>query len=168
MPDVSKPRRAAARGQTSSSRPPIGGKGADVDHQVRGRIAADSELRISNRVVFTSDNGGETNVTANAPFRAGKPSLYEGGIRVPLVVRWPRVVPPGTVSDEPTSCIDFYPTLLDCAGITPDPRQQLDGVSLVPVLNSPDADLGRETLYWHYISALLKRDCTPLPGKCTR
>ena len=123
-----------------------------IDDGVGMILAKLDELNLADdtMVVFTSDNGGETNVTTNAPLRAGKSSLYEGGIRVPLVVRWPRVVPPGTVCDEPTSCIDFYPTLLDCAGITPDPRQHLDGVSLVSVLKNPDAELGRDTLYWHY------------------
>ena len=101
-------------------------------------------------VIFTSDNGGETNVTSNAPLRAGKSSLYEGGIRVPLVVRWPNVVPAGTVCREPTSNVDFYPTLLECVGVQPDPRQHLDGVSILPILKDPQAKLDRGALYWHY------------------
>jgi arylsulfatase A-like enzyme len=101
-------------------------------------------------VLFTSDNGGETNVTSNRPLRAGKSSLYEGGIRVPLLVRRPGVVPAGAVCDTPTSNVDFYPTLLDCADIQPDPGQHLDGVSILPILEDPGADLGRDVLYWHY------------------
>jgi len=101
-------------------------------------------------IVFTGDNGGETNVTSNAPLRAGKSSLYEGGIRVPLIVRWPKVVPPSTVCHEPTSNVDFYPTLLACCGVQPDPRQHLDGISILPILKDPRAKLDRDALYWHY------------------
>jgi arylsulfatase A-like enzyme len=101
-------------------------------------------------VMFTSDNGGEDRVTSNAPLRAGKSTLYEGGIREPLVVRWPSVVPPDAVSSTPVCCIDFYPTLLDVAGLAPDPRQKLDGLSILPVLKDPSAGLPRDTLYWHY------------------
>ena len=101
-------------------------------------------------VIFTSDNGGENNVTSNAPLRAGKSSLYEGGIRVPLIVRWPKVVPPGTVCHTPTSNVDFYPTLLECIGSEPDPRQKLDGVSILPLLKDPQAKLNRDALFWHY------------------
>jgi arylsulfatase A-like enzyme len=108
------------------------------------------ELDDNTIIIFTSDNGGETNVTSNAPLRAGKSSLYEGGIRVPLVVRWPRVVPPGTVCHAPTSNVDFYPTLLACADVTPDPRQKLDGVSILPILKDSQAKLDRDALYWHY------------------
>jgi len=101
-------------------------------------------------VIFTSDNGGEDRVTSNAPLRAGKSTLYEGGIREPLVVRWPGVVPPGTVSSTPVWCLDFYPTLLEAAGQAPDPRQKLDGLSLLPVLKDPAATLPRNAFYWHY------------------
>ena len=101
-------------------------------------------------VIFTSDNGGETNVTSNAPLRAGKSSLYEGGIRVPLVVRWPKVVPARTVCREPISNVDFYPTLLECARVKPDRRQRLDGVSILPILRDPKTKLDRDALYWHY------------------
>jgi arylsulfatase A-like enzyme len=89
-------------------------------------------------------------VTSNAPLRAGKSSLYEGGIRVPLIVRWPRIVPPGTVCHAPTSNVDFYPTLLACADAEPDPRQRLDGVSILPILKDPQAKLDRDALFWHY------------------
>ena len=101
-------------------------------------------------VIFTSDNGGELNVTSNRPLRAGKSCLYEGGIRVPLLVRWPGVVPAATVCDKLTSNIDFYPTLLDCTGIRPDLRQQLDGISILPILKDPGVDLCRDALFWHY------------------
>jgi len=101
-------------------------------------------------VIFTSDNGGEHNVTSNAPLRGAKSALYEGGIRVPLVVHWPGVVRPGSVCRAPMSTVDFYPTLLAAAGLQPDPRQKLDGEDLLPVLKDPGARLQRTALYWHY------------------
>jgi len=101
-------------------------------------------------VVFTSDNGGERRVTSNGPLRAGKSTLYEGGIRVPLVFHWPKLVPHNTVCRQPVNTIDFYPTFLEAAGIRPDPRQHLDGVSLIPILKNPKHKLKRRALYWHY------------------
>lgn len=101
-------------------------------------------------IVFTSDNGGEApNVTSNAPLRGCKSQLYEGGIRVPLIVRWKGKVPAGTVSSLPTANVDFYPTFMDATQTTPDPRPQLDGISILPVLRNPGARLERDTLYWH-------------------
>jgi arylsulfatase A-like enzyme len=101
-------------------------------------------------LVFTSDNGGDHLVTDNSPFRAGKSWLYEGGIREPLIIRYPRMVPKGSICDSPTSNVDFYPTLAEIAGVTTDTRQRLDGVSIVPQLRDPDARLKQEALYWHY------------------
>ena len=101
--------------------------------------------------IFSSDNGGETNVTSNAPLRGGKSQLYEGGIRVPLIVRWPNgKVPAGRVSKQPVVNHDFYPTFLEAADIDPDPAQLLDGVSMLPSLRNPDHAPKREALHWHY------------------
>ena len=101
--------------------------------------------------IFSSDNGGETNVTSNAPLRGGKSQLYEGGIRVPLIVRWPNgKVPAGRVSKQPVVNHDFYPTFLEAADIDPDPAQLLDGVSMLPSLRNPDQAPKREALHWHY------------------
>ncbi|NQT83217.1 sulfatase-like hydrolase/transferase, partial [bacterium] len=107
-------------------------------------------LADSTLIVFTSDNGGEDRVTSNAPLRAGKSTLYEGGIREPLIIRYPGIVPAGTVSTTPTSNIDFYPTFCEVAGIDPGPRQRLDGVSMMPMLRNPKAKVKRDTLFWHY------------------
>jgi arylsulfatase A-like enzyme len=101
-------------------------------------------------VVFTSDNGGETNVTSNEPLREGKSTLYEGGIRVPLIVSWPGRIKHHSVCDTPTMNTDLYPTLVQMAAAEIDPAQKMDGVSIVPLLNDPNAALGREALYWHY------------------
>jgi len=101
-------------------------------------------------IIFTSDNGGETNVTSNAPLRGGKSQLYEGGIRVPLIMRWPATVPAGSLCNVPTVNTDFYPTFLDACGIRPDPKQHPDGVSILPILRNPRASLRRDSIYWHY------------------
>jgi len=123
-----------------------------IDDGVGMIIATLKRLNLDDNtlVIFTSDNGGETNVTSNAPLRAGKSSLYEGGIRVPLIIRWPHTVPPGSTCHTPTSNVDFYPTLLACANVKPDPRQRLDGVSILPIWKNPQSTLKRDTLFWHY------------------
>jgi arylsulfatase A-like enzyme len=101
-------------------------------------------------VVFTGDNGGEDRVTSNAPLRAGKSTLYEGGIRVPLIIRYPPLVPVGAVCTTPTSNIDFYPTFCEMVGAPQDARQRIDGVSILALLRNPQSDLKRDTLFWHY------------------
>ena len=123
-----------------------------VDHGI-GEITATLEklgLAENTIVIFTSDNGGETNVTSNAPLRGGKSQLYEGGIRVPLIVRWPARVAKNTVSVVPTVNTDFYPTLLEAVGVTPDPQQQLDGISTLANWQHPNAKPERDLLAWHY------------------
>jgi len=109
-------------------------------------------------LVFTSDNGGLRQiyvevgdiVTTNAPLRDEKGSIYEGGIRVPLIVRWPAVVPAGTVCDEPTISHDFYPTFAASASADMPEGQAVDGANLLPVLRDPSASLDRDAIYWHY------------------
>ena len=103
-------------------------------------------------VIFTSDNGGlstsEGWPTSNLPLRGGKGWMYEGGIREPLLVRWPGTVPPGSVLAAPVTSPDFFPTLLEAAGAKPAPGQILDGLSLVPVLRggaAPD-----RAIFWQY------------------
>ena len=104
-------------------------------------------------VFFTSDNGGlstsEGSPTSNLPFRGGKGWLYEGGIREPLIVRWPGVARGGTTSAVPVISTDFYPTILEMAGLSARPSQHLDGVSLAPLLRGAGA-IARDALFWHY------------------
>ena len=108
-------------------------------------------------VVFVSDNGGLSTLlrsadrmpTSNAPLRAGKGWLYEGGIRAPLGVRWPGVIPAGLVIDAATISTDLYPTLLDLAGLPARPSQHVDGVSLAPLLQGGDGE-PHPALYWHF------------------
>lgn len=104
-------------------------------------------------VIFTSDNGGlataEGSPTCNAPLSEGKGWMYEGGTREPLYIKWPKVVKPGSVCDVPVTSPDFYPTLLELAGLDLMPEQHCDGVSLVPLLKG-SGKLDREAIYWHY------------------
>ncbi len=101
-------------------------------------------------LIFTSDNGGEDRVTSNAPLRAGKSTLYEGGIREALIVRWAGLIEAGSVCTAATSTVDFYPTLLAIAGHKPEKNHILDGVSLLPLLKGKKTKLKRDVLYWHY------------------
>jgi len=89
-------------------------------------------------------------VTSNAPLRGGKSQLYEGGIRVPMIVRWPNSVSAAAVCDQPTMNVDFYPTLLEAARIATDPSQMLDGVSTLATWKQPKEVSGRNAMYWHY------------------
>lgn len=103
-------------------------------------------------VIFTSDNGGlstsEGWPTSNAPLRAGKGWLYEGGIREPLLVRWPARIKPGLTIATPVSSPDLMPTLLDAAGVAPKSRPATDGISLLPTLSGTPPP--ERPLFWHY------------------
>ena len=109
-------------------------------------------LRENTLVIFSSDNGGlstsEGWPTSNLPLRAGKGWLYEGGVRVPLILRWPGVVKSGSVVNTPVSSPDFFPTLLKAVGAKPQTGQVLDGVSLVSPLRG--GTLSERALFWHY------------------
>ena len=103
-------------------------------------------------VVFTSDNGGlstsEGHPTSNLPLRAGKGWMYEGGIRVPWIIRAPGLTKPHSVCHTPILSTDLYPTLLELAGVLNPPDHPIDGRSLVPLLRG--GELNRGPLYWHY------------------
>jgi arylsulfatase A-like enzyme/lysophospholipase L1-like esterase len=107
-------------------------------------------------VIFTSDNGGlstgksPNSPTSNLPLRAGKGWVYEGGIRVPLIIRYPGAVRAGVTSAEPVVSTDFYPTILDMAGLPLRPEQHLDGQSLKPLLTGSASSLDRDAIYFHY------------------
>jgi len=122
-------------------------------------------------VFFASDNGGYTNlfrgrrVTDNRPLRSGKGSLYEGGIRVPLIVRVPWMTPRDGLCDEPVLCTDFFDTIAELAGA--DTAGARDGMSLVPLLRHPPGRLDRESIFFHFphyyptttpVSAVRSRD----------
>jgi len=102
-------------------------------------------------VVFFSDNGGDTGAGrgTNAPLRGGKGMMYEGGIRVPLAIRWPAGCRGGRTTDMPVLGMDFYPTMLELAGIKPPEYHVLDGESLAPLLRGTGT-LKRKAVYWHF------------------
>ena len=104
-------------------------------------------------VIFTSDNGGlataEGSPTCNAPLAEGKGWMYEGGTREPLIVRWPGVTPRDSLCRVPVTSPDFYPTLLEAAGLDPRPAQHADGVSVAGLLGGGDR-LDRDAIFWHY------------------
>jgi arylsulfatase A len=110
-------------------------------------------------VVFASDNGGflgtdrksgyAVPTTSNAPLRSGKGSCYEGGLRVPMIIRWPGVTRPGTECEEPVLVTDLFATLLASAGLA-NTNAARDGVDLAPLLRDPKGHLDREALFFHY------------------
>lgn len=108
-------------------------------------------------VVFTSDNGPFGGVGDARPLRADKGHLYEGGIRVPLIVRWPGKVEAGSTNATPVILTDFYPTLLEVAGLEPKPAYPGDGESLLPVLTG-EGNLEREAIFWHYPNFAFHQD----------
>jgi arylsulfatase A-like enzyme len=138
-----------------------------IDEGVGRIMARLKELDLDERtvVIFYSDNGGAGGYerdgvewfspTSNHPLRGGKGMLYEGGVRVPLIVRWPGVVAPGSICSEPVTSTDFFPTFLTLAGRETDRNRPVDGLSLVPLLQKGGtASLHREALFWHYPSYL--------------
>ncbi len=132
---------------------------ASLDENV-GRVLRkldELDLAGNTAVILTSDNGGvdfsstksgNQPPTRNIPFRSGKGTLYEGGLRVPLVIRWPGRTKAGTVCKEPVTSQDYYPTIAGALGQSDVPWH--DGESLLPLLRDSRAKLGREALYWHY------------------
>lgn len=120
-----------------------------MDDAIGTLLDALERLRIADNtiIIFTSDNGGnmyneidDTTPTSNAPLRGGKATVFEGGTRVPCVIVWPGVVAANSRSDALVQSEDFYPTLLDGLGVSPEPQQQFDGVSILPALKSRELD----------------------------
>lgn len=137
---------------------------ASVDESVGRVLRKLEELKLDQKtlVIFSSDNGGvggyveagvkaKEGITNNAPLRGGKGMLYEGGIRVPWIARWPGHVKPGTTCGEPILSVDLFPTLLELAGGKAEPGYPLDGVSITRLLASDGSGkLDRPALYWHF------------------
>ena len=128
---------------------------AAVDDSVGTLLAKLDELGLSDDtvVIFFSDNGGlstkpKMGPGSNSPLRAGKGWLYEGGIREPTIVRAPGVTKPGSVSDQPVVSMDFFPTMLELAGLPLKPNLHADGRSLLPELTGKKGK--PRPLYWHY------------------
>jgi len=147
--------------------PVYAGMVESVDESVGRVMKKLEELGMADNtvVIFMSDNGGLSTAegwpTSNVPLRAGKGWLYEGGIREPMIIKAGNagfrssrpsaggVVKPGSVCSEPVTSTDFYPTMLEMAGLPLKPEQHIDGVSLVPLLRGKEK-LNREAIFWHY------------------
>ncbi|WDE99343.1 sulfatase [Lentisphaera profundi] len=117
----------------------------------------ESGLEKNTIVIFSSDNGGLSTISSTKggpacsfPLRAGKAWLHEGGIRVPMIIKWPGNPNPGSTCFIPVVSTDFYPTILEMAGLPLQPSQHLDGLSLVPLLKGKAKGLKREALYFHF------------------
>ncbi len=132
-----------------------------MDHNVGRILQTLQNLGLADRtiVVLTSDNGGvdiETRTgtpTSNSPLRSGKGTLYEGGIRVPLLVHWPALSKPGTCT-ETVSSQDFFPTFIEYLRkgqwTAHETAESVDGYSLLPLISNPAKNLGRSELFWHF------------------
>ncbi|MDP0491933.1 MAG: sulfatase [Verrucomicrobiota bacterium JB023] len=126
-----------------------------LDDAVGNVLDTISELGLENDtiVIFTGDNGGvsagDGKATACLPFRGGKGRQWEGGIRAPLYFKVPGVTKPGSTTDVPATGTDFFPTLLDLAGLPLLPESHVDGVSLKPLL-SGEGSIPERALFWHY------------------
>lgn len=133
-----------------------------VDQSV-GRIVAKLEaLKLTENtiVIFASDNGGvggymaaginARSITSNRPLRAGKGTLYEGGLRVPFIVAWPGHIPPGRSTDVPGVHVDLLPTFVELTGKKVLPKHTLDGVSLAKLWKNPDTKIDRDAIYFHF------------------
>jgi len=136
---------------------------ASIDRSVARILAALDALDLAETtlIIFSSDNGGvggyvregireAGDITDNAPLRSGKGSLYEGGIRVPYIFRWPGTIRPGTECAEPINSVDLYPTLLELAGGAPPAGYPLDGVSYAGLLTGARPALDRDAIFWHF------------------
>lgn len=127
-----------------------------VDQSVGKVMKKLEELNLDKNTIifFMSDNGGlavvegkNTPATVNAPLRAGKGYLYEGGIREPWIVKWPGVIKPGSVCSAPVISVDFLPTICEMASASR--NHEIDGISIVPLLKR-SGGINRDAIYWHY------------------
>jgi arylsulfatase A-like enzyme len=126
------------------------------------------ELGLSEETVvfFFSDNGGFGPITSMAPLRGSKGMLYEGGVRVPLAVRWPGRIEEGREISTPVHGVDFFPTILEMAGVSIPVDDDMDGVSLLPLLKG-EGTPARSALYWHFPAYLQSDGSVEGPWRTT-
>jgi arylsulfatase A-like enzyme len=123
-----------------------------VDHAVGRILDTLDELNLSKKtlVIFTSDNGGlKGHATDNSPLRSGKGFPYEGGIRIPQIIRWPGEVAPESICEVPVSSIDFLPTICEASRASLPEDRKIDGKSLMPLWQQK-GDFDRDALFWHF------------------
>ena len=141
---------------------PIYGGQIEATDRAVGRVLDELQrLEIAEQtlVIFTSDNGGWSGATDNAPLRAGKGYLYEGGLRVPLIVRWPGVTKPGEEVTTPVVSMDLTATILDAADVPLEASEVLDGETLQPLFRG--GQLQRDALFFHYPHFAFHQDNRP-------
>lgn len=134
--------------QEGQDNPVYGAMMTAMDENVGRLLSTLDELQLASKtlVIFTSDNGGIRSVSTQQPLRAGKGSYYEGGIMVPLVIRWPGKVQPGSQSNVPVINLDFYPTIANIlqSGVS----QSLDGIDIGSLLAGDS--IAKRDLMWHF------------------
>lgn len=137
------------KGSNGQNRAEYAAMVSSMDENVGRLLSALKEegLDKNTLIIFTSDNGGIRAISNQNPFRAGKGSYYEGGIRVPLIVKWPKIFKPNTISDKNVSSLDFYPTLQNI--VKPQKKQKtLDGIDLLNLINNKE--LEKRDLFFHF------------------
>lgn len=139
----------AKKGNENHNRPDYAAMVYAMDQNVGKLLDAlrQNGLEANTLVIFTSDNGGIRAISGQDPLRAGKGSYYEGGIRVPLVIKWPKKIKPQSVSSVPVSNLDFYPTLQSIVH-PPKKADFLDGIDLSPLFG--EGSLADRDLYFHF------------------
>jgi arylsulfatase A-like enzyme len=150
-PDLVEKYRGKMQADRSQKSPIYGAMIENLDWNVGRLTSTLQELGLEEDTVFifASDNGGELEATRNAPLREGKGYLYEGGIRVPLIVKWPGRAPEGSTCHAPVTSEDLYPTIVEMAGEGTASNEVLDGRSLVPLLEG-SGGIGNRDLHWYY------------------
>lgn len=116
----------------------------EIVRTVRGMGQEDNTL-----ILFTSDNGGSGAGSSNGPLRGGKATMFEGGIRVPFIARWPGRIPAGRANDQFISALELFPTFLAVAGVSKPPGLKLDGFNILPLLEGNLVRSDRREFYWH-------------------
>ena len=145
--------RIRSAGKYSEKRIQYGAFVETMDYYVGQLLNSLNELGLADNtlVVLTSDNGGHPEFAFNAPLRGSKWNLYEGGVRVPMIVRWPQVVRKASLCNNPITQMDFLPTFNELAGVQSKPVKELDGESIVPLLYQRDGKrFKHRSLYWHF------------------
>lgn len=139
------------------SSPVYGAMLDNVDENIGKLLNTINELNLDKNtlIVFTSDNGGFYPVSSAGSLRGNKGMLYEGGIRVPMIVKWPGKIKAGSVNNEPVISMDFFPTFLKVCGIQKPATKILDGVDISPLLYG-SGNIQRKALYWHFPAYLEK------------
>ncbi len=140
-----------AGSKASGNNPHLAAQLKTIDDGVAAIVGLLKELGLDQNtlLIFTSDNGGETTITTNAPLRGGKSTLYEGGVREPFIAWWPGNVKASAICKQPLANYDLYPTLMALTGAA-GKHQPLDGISFAPLLHNPQAAMPQRNFYWHY------------------